>query len=228
MKVLSFDTSHPRRTVIELLWETQSLELALDIESSQQDKLLYSIHHLLSTIGGSLDMLDAIVVGKGPGSFTGLRIGISLAKGFAWAASLPLYPISSLEALAFSFPWEIQPHATVIASIDARMKKLYTTIYHAKTQVLPESDLSPEELAHHIATQPAPYYFVGDLLYREIFTTILGEKSCIFLQQWIKPSLLRQRALLQRPLSHDELLSFEPLYLRKSEAENQKITKNAQ
>ncbi len=222
MKVLSFDTSHPRRTVINLTYENQTLSLTLDIDSSQQDKLLFGIDHLLATLGIPLDSLEDLVMGIGPGSFTGLRIGLSLAKGFAWAKSLRLHPVSSLEALALSFPWDCLPEATVIAMTDARMKKLYTCVYQRKEKILPESDLSPVELVRWLAPLSGPYWFVGDNLYQKEFTDKLGENSCHFLPLWIKPEVLRDHGMNQSPLSREAVMTLEPTYLRKSEAENQK------
>lgn len=222
MRVLSFDTSHIRRTVINLTWEKQVLTLSFDIDSSQQDKLLFGIDHLLSTIGGKIQELDAIVVGRGPGSFTGLRIGLSLAKGFAWANRIPLHPVSSLEVLALSFPWQCQPEATVVAMTDARMKKIYATIYQKRQKILAESDVSAEELSFHLKKLPPPYWFVGDTLYQDIFVRHLGERNCYFLSLWIDPLVLRERGLSTLALSHEELRSLQPLYLRASEAENQK------
>jgi len=222
MRVLSFDTSHPRRTVIHLTWDNEHASLMLDISSSQQDKLLASIDHLFSLIGGSLDGLDALVVGKGPGSFTGLRIGLSLAKGFAWAKSLPLHSVSSLEVLALSFPWRYFPDATVVAITDARMKRFYACVYQAQNKILPESDLSPQELAAFVATLPGQVYVVGEHPSLYGLHDLLGEKKTIHLPLWISPEVLRDHGLTTRPLTPEEVRELEPLYLRKSEAENQK------
>jgi tRNA threonylcarbamoyl adenosine modification protein YeaZ len=222
VKVLSFDTSHPRRTVLNLTWEKENASLLLDISSSQQDKLLASIDHLLTTIGASIDKLDDIVVGIGPGSFTGLRIGLSLAKGFAWAKSIPLHAVSSLEALALSFPWECLPDATVVATTDARMKKLYACIYQAKKKILPETDISPEELIQMLSSYGGPFWFVGDNPYLSLFREKLSHTTLSSQNLWIQPEVLRDHGLSTPALSHDEILALEPLYLRKSEAENKK------
>ncbi|MCX7882803.1 MAG: tRNA (adenosine(37)-N6)-threonylcarbamoyltransferase complex dimerization subunit type 1 TsaB [Brevinematales bacterium] len=227
MKVLSFDTSHPRRTVVNLTWENEEISLLLDISSSQQDKLLFAIDHLLTSIKASLDKLDGLVIGIGPGSFTGLRIGLSLAKGFAWAKSLPLYPVSSLETLALSFPWQCLPEATVVASTDARMKKLYACVYQKRQKILPESDIFPQDLANFLVTLAGPFWFVGENPYLEIFRALLGESHIHTLPLWISPHVLRDHGLAQSPLSHEEMMTLEPLYLRKSEAENTTPTKTA-
>ncbi|URA10202.1 tRNA (adenosine(37)-N6)-threonylcarbamoyltransferase complex dimerization subunit type 1 TsaB [Thermospira aquatica] len=222
MKVLSFDTSHPRRTVINLTYEHQSLNITLDITSSQQNKLLFGIDHLLSTLGISLSSVEDLVIGIGPGSFTGLRIGLALAKGFAWAQSLRLHAVSSLETLALSFPWECVPQATVVAMTDARMKKIYTCVYQKKQKIISESDLFPEELAKILTQLPGPYWFVGDNLYQKELTEKLGENQCHFLPLWITPEVLRDHGMNHPPLSKEEITTLEPRYLRKSEAENQK------
>lgn len=101
-----------------------------DIESPREhsQKLLPFVEEVLDSAGVSLAELDALVVGAGPGSFTGVRIGVSMAQGLAFSADLPVYPVCSLQALAQQ---AIRKNdvAGVVACIDARMGEVYYALY---------------------------------------------------------------------------------------------------
>ncbi|KPD25100.1 tRNA (adenosine(37)-N6)-threonylcarbamoyltransferase complex dimerization subunit type 1 TsaB [Idiomarina zobellii] len=101
-----------------------------DIESPREhsQKLLPFVEEVLDSAGVSLAELDGLVVGAGPGSFTGVRIGVSMAQGLAFSADLPVYPVCSLQALAQQ---AIRKNdvAGVVACIDARMGEVYYSLY---------------------------------------------------------------------------------------------------
>lgn len=89
--------------------------------------LLPLIEELLGQAGVSMSQIDALVFGQGPGSFTGLRIACSVAKGLAYARDLPVYPVSTLQAVGFSALQREPVHADsrVLVLLDARMHQLY-------------------------------------------------------------------------------------------------------
>ncbi|MTJ02360.1 tRNA (adenosine(37)-N6)-threonylcarbamoyltransferase complex dimerization subunit type 1 TsaB [Idiomarina piscisalsi] len=101
-----------------------------DIESPREhsQKLLPFVEEVLDSAGVSLGNLDGLVVDAGPGSFTGVRIGVSMAQGLAFSADLPVYPVCSLQALAQQ---AIRKNdvAGVVACIDARMGEVYYALY---------------------------------------------------------------------------------------------------
>ncbi len=101
-----------------------------NIESPREhsQKLLPFVEEVLDRAGVSLAELDGLVVGAGPGSFTGVRIGVSMAQGLAFSADLPVYPVCSLQALAQQ---AIRKNdvAGVVACIDARMGEVYYALY---------------------------------------------------------------------------------------------------
>ncbi|NND80910.1 MAG: tRNA (adenosine(37)-N6)-threonylcarbamoyltransferase complex dimerization subunit type 1 TsaB [Gammaproteobacteria bacterium] len=84
-------------------------------------RLLSMCQTLLREAGWRAAALDAVAVGHGPGSFTGLRIGVGVAQGLAYGAGCPMIGVSSLQALACQLP----EHGTVLAGIDARMGQIY-------------------------------------------------------------------------------------------------------
>ncbi|KTG23227.1 tRNA threonylcarbamoyladenosine biosynthesis protein TsaB [Idiomarina sp. WRN-38] len=101
-----------------------------DIESPREhsQKLLPFVEEVLDSAGVSLAELDGLVVGAGPGSFTGVRIGVSMAQGLAFSADLPVYPVCSLQALAQQANRK-NDVAGVVACIDARMGEVYYALY---------------------------------------------------------------------------------------------------
>jgi tRNA threonylcarbamoyladenosine biosynthesis protein TsaB len=122
MKLLVLDTST----------ETCCVGLAIDgdviehVESGQRhgESLLAIVEKLLTDSGTSLTQLDAIGFGRGPGSFTSLRIGAGAVQGLAFGADLPVVPVSSLAALAQGVEAD-----NVLAAFDARMQQIYWGAY---------------------------------------------------------------------------------------------------
>lgn len=124
MKLLAIDTSTERATV--------AIVVNGKIYSEEQEGmrqhaklLLPMIERLLELAELSCNQLDAIVFGCGPGSFTGLRVACSVAKGLAYANDLPLYPVSSLAAIAYEAYQTPVSGAHVLAMVDARMHQVY-------------------------------------------------------------------------------------------------------
>lgn len=98
--------------------------------------LLPMIDELLSKAELSLAMLDGVVFGQGPGSFTGLRVACSMAKALAFSQNLPLFPVSSLGAIAFQAQKNLPSKhdiGQILAVIDARMGQLYWSTFSAQT-----------------------------------------------------------------------------------------------
>lgn len=104
MKILAIDTSS-RYGVIALAENGEPLaELSLRSRETHSARLLPSIDHLLSLLGWTIDQIDAFGVVVGPGSFTGLRVGLATVKGLVWGTDKPVAAIGSLEVLASGLP----------------------------------------------------------------------------------------------------------------------------
>ncbi|NIJ44253.1 tRNA threonylcarbamoyladenosine biosynthesis protein TsaB [Wenyingzhuangia heitensis] len=127
---------------------------------SHAEKLHVFIEELLKEQNLKIANLDAIAVGKGPGSYTGLRIGVSTAKGLAYAANLPLIAVDTLKCLAKTITIE---HGVVVPMIDARRLEVYSAIYNTnyqKTRAV-EAQIIDENSFQEILNDQ-PVYFLGD------------------------------------------------------------------
>lgn len=133
MKLLAIDTSTDTATVaLAVNGEIYTEEQAGMRQHAQF--LLPMIERLLALAGLSCQKLDGIVFGRGPGSFTGLRIACSVAKGLAYAHDLPMYPVSSLAAIAH----EVGLGQRILTLIDARMHQVYWAYFSKDSFDAPE------------------------------------------------------------------------------------------
>ena len=118
----------------------------------------------------------AVAVAEGPGSFTGVRIGVAAAKGFAWGAEIPCYGVSTLEAMAASLnAWE----GTVCPVMDARRSQVYNALFAAScgsyTRIREDRAISLRELGEELQNMPKPVFLVGDgskLCYNTLLETV--------------------------------------------------------
>lgn len=124
MKLLALDTATEWCSVA-LYLDGQWLECEMRAERGHGDQLLTMVDQLLAQSGTNLAGLDAIAFGRGPGAFTGLRLAASVTQGLAYAAGLPVIPISDLRALAQQCLAGAADGALALACHDARMGEVY-------------------------------------------------------------------------------------------------------
>ncbi|RUO73460.1 tRNA (adenosine(37)-N6)-threonylcarbamoyltransferase complex dimerization subunit type 1 TsaB [Idiomarina ramblicola] len=125
--LLAIDTSTENCSVA-LQWHAEFFSDAIESPREHSQRLLPFVEHVLQQAKADLSQLDGLVVGVGPGSFTGVRIGVSMAQGLAFSSELPVFPVSSLQALAQQAIRKHQAEA-VVACIDARMGEVYYALY---------------------------------------------------------------------------------------------------
>ncbi len=134
-KLLAFDTSTAAMTIAVMDGDTLLGETHSRAERNHSIRLVPSIEQLLRFLNMTAADLDGIAVGRGPGSYTGVRIGVTVAKTFAWARGLPLIGVSSLAALAFGGIDQGRRKAGAVQwavpLMDARRGQVYTGIYGA-------------------------------------------------------------------------------------------------
>ncbi|KTD21939.1 tRNA (adenosine(37)-N6)-threonylcarbamoyltransferase complex dimerization subunit type 1 TsaB [Legionella londiniensis] len=148
MKLLAIDTTTSLSSVA-LSIESRMLCKEQGLIRQHAQLLLPMIKEMLDEAGLSVKQLDGIIFGRGPGSFTGLRIACSVAKALAYAHDLPVYPVSSLAAIAyeaFNRVEQLPPQTQVLAMIDARMQQVYWAYYLDNTAAKPERVTDPHEV----------------------------------------------------------------------------------
>jgi tRNA threonylcarbamoyladenosine biosynthesis protein TsaB len=130
MKVLAIDTSTLLGgvAVVDDL-EGMIIEVRLNVKSTHSERLLTTIDYALTQSGYTISDMDFFAVAIGPGSFTGLRIGLSTIKGFSYATGRPVVSVPTLEALARNFAFCRYPVCTML---DARKKEVYAALFEWK------------------------------------------------------------------------------------------------
>lgn len=150
--------------------------LSFDSGVTHSKRLLSSIDWLLDTVAVKLDDLAAIAVGLGPGSFTGLRIGLAAAKGLCHASTTPLIGISSLDAVAAS----LLTDKLICVVMDARKHEVYSCLYRAQASGVPrrysEPMVSTPQKLAEMLDEPVLMAGDGADVYSEIFTRTMGDK----------------------------------------------------
>ena len=163
MKILAFETSAKAASVALTDGGKLLAESYQNTGMTHSQTLMVMAQELLKTCGLSPKDVDAVAVASGPGCFTGVRIGVAAAKGFAWGGELPCYGVSTLEAMARNLGiWQ----GYVVPAMDARRSQVYTAIFHAQKGVLTrlEEDMaiSLEELREKIKNFEESIFLVGD------------------------------------------------------------------
>ena len=181
MKILGIDTSTPIGSVALIDDENIVAEHTLNIVQAHSSRLMPAIDTVLKWGEITPHELDGCAVGIGPGSFTGIRIGVATAKSLCYAADKPIVGVSTLEAIAYNLRWTA---GVVCPILDARRNEIYGAIFEGdihwkrRTEDLCLSiDAFLDELDSRISSVDTPV-FVGDGLatYGDVVQGRLGEK----------------------------------------------------
>ncbi|MBI5562473.1 MAG: tRNA (adenosine(37)-N6)-threonylcarbamoyltransferase complex dimerization subunit type 1 TsaB [Deltaproteobacteria bacterium] len=224
MKIAAFDTSSVSGSIALLEGTRLIAELTVGRVGTHSGWLLPAFNALLKDSGVTLSEIDLYAASIGPGSFTGLRIGISTVKGLAWAAGRRAVGVSTLAALAHNLRSSNMP---VCPILDARKGEVYAALYEwegARPRILmEESSIAPDALFRRVkeAAPSGPVIFLGDGLgvYEKAVTTALPDAIIAPAGLWPVRAFnvgLLARESADKAKEANELL---PLYLRKSEAE---------
>lgn len=181
---------------------------------SHAEKLHVFIEEICNESSIQLKNLDAIAVSKGPGSYTGLRIGVSAAKGFCYALDIPLISVDTLAVLTSQAVSIAKENDLIIPMIDARRMEVYSAIFNNKLEKIREIEAQIID-ENSFTSIENTIYFVGDS--SEKAKTVLTQSNFIFLDQIINPSAKDMSAIsFQKFLNKDfeDVAYFEPFYLK--------------
>lgn len=196
-------------------------EYRLNIGMVHSERLVPAIDRILSDAGIRLENLDGIAVSIGPGSFTGLRIGLSTAKGIQAATGKSVIPVPTLDAMAAMAQFS---GCQICPMIDARKKEVYAAIFeHSNSSGISRiTDYMVDKPEKILGSIYGEAIFLGDGadLYRDLIIDRLGDKA-LFVPKNLSPSAAAIAELgsnmLRDGIKHEEILI--PFYIRKSEAE---------
>ncbi len=229
MKVLSIDTSNYTLGVALLDGDQVKGEYITNLKKNHSIRVMPAIEALMHDCDIKPADLSKIVVAKGPGSYTGVRIGVTIAKTLAWTLNIPLVGISSLEVSAASAGRYFE--GAVSPLFDARRGQIYTGLYQfieGKIHTLQKDQLLlSTEWAAKLKEQERKILFIGnDLpLHQPILEDLLGDQVVFaeITEQNPRPSEL---ALLGRDKEGEDIHSFVPNYIRLAEAETNWLNAN--
>ncbi len=222
MKLLALDTATRHATVAVAHGAGCVCEAEREV-TTHSEGLLALVDEALGAAGLSVRELDAVICGRGPGSFTGLRIGLATAKGLCLAIGRPLLCLSSLLPLGAAAAAAAGPGGLVAAVLDARRGEVFTSLYRDGLALGPERVLRPEELAAELGRLGEPVTLAGDgaLLYRELLLGAPGGPARLAPEAC---HAIHARHLLEaaRPRlaagEADDLAAAVPLYIRGADA----------
>ena len=163
MLILAFETS-AKAASVALLDDSRLLgESYQNTGLTHSQTLMVMAEDLLKQCGKAVQDVTAVAVAEGPGSFTGVRIGVAAAKGFAWGGKLPCYGVSTLEAMAESFgAWQ----GYVCPCMDARRSQVYNALFYVNQgeleRVSPDRAIALSDLAEELKRLEGPVFLVGD------------------------------------------------------------------
>ncbi len=223
MKILAIETSTMLGGVA-IMDETRGLviEAKLNVKTAHSERLMTGIDHALKQAGLDISDIDVFGVAIGPGSFTGLRIGLSAVKGFSYATGKPVVSVPSLEAFAWNFPYSEYPVCTMF---DARKDEVYAAVFRWKgngfEQVMDAVSIRPVAL---VKSLEGKVIFAGEgaLIYRETIAEFAGGDALFPPPHSMVPSPANVAYLGLRKASNgdfSEPAGLVPCYVRKSEAE---------
>src|SRR5512135_3257648 len=223
MKILSIETSTMLGGVAVLDGEAGLIaETRLNVKTTHSERLMTVIDGVLKQSELGMEAIDAFAVANGPGSFTGLRIGLSTAKGLSFATGKPIVTVPTLEAFAYNFPYCPWP---VCLMLDARKGEVYAAVFRweggAFLRVVEDTSIKTEDLLRKF-DQIVMFAGEGAALYKPVITEVMKERAVFASPEKMVPSPANVAVLGISKAERGEFadtLAAVPRYIRKSEAE---------
>ena len=223
MVILAVDTTTFAGS-LALLEKTKLLsEVNIDSASTYSERLLPSIHFLLERNKLNIKEIDAYAVAAGPGSFTGIRIGLSTIKSFAYASGKPIAPVSTLKALAFKL--RSSQGRLLCSIIDAKKGQIFATLFESGKsglkEIITQGAYSPDEFFSQLPSHRL-ISFIGNGIqsYKDKILPYFKDKARFTFRT---PFIAYEVGLLgYELLKKNKGVSFQelkPFYFRRSQAE---------
>ncbi len=226
MNLLAFDTSGPVMSVALQAGNDPILEKVRHGNWGHMEELLPFVDELLGQKGLKLAEIQAFLINRGPGSFTGLRIGFSTLLGLIAAKPTPCFGVDSLDVLAERIPCRGQTHLAVC--LDAFRSKFYTKIFkNVNSRWQAETESQALEMTRIAEIIPEKAFVTGNALerFRDLFEKT-GKQFVLAPEEWWSP---RASSLIHLYQNHSPAIKklvssedFLPVYLRLSEPEERK------
>lgn len=225
MIILSVDSATPVAAVAVCQDGVILAEEMLNVGNTHSVQLMPMIADVLAKSGIKIKEVDAVAVSQGPGSFTGLRIGMATAKGLAQGAGIKLITVPTLDSLAENL-WGLS--GLVCPILNAKKNEVYSAVYRfngEKAERLSEYlAIAPADLIKELGKNSENIYFLGDgvPVYREMLAEKLGERA-----RFVKADKMLNSGSALAILGYEkalkgefaELYTAEPIYIRKCEAQ---------
>src|SRR5574337_618098 len=230
MLVMGIDTSTMQGGVALLSGQGVVCEYTLNVKATYSERLLPLIDRAVQDAGITLGQVEGLAVAVGPGSFTGLRIGLSTAKGLAVSGDQPVAGVSTLEALAWTLPYCAYQ---VCPILDARKGELYSALFRYErdrlVRLTDDIAVAPDRLLSSIHE---PTVFLGDgaAVYEDLLQSRLKELALFppLVERGGRAAAVAELGRRRLLCGHrDDLAALTPHYLRPSEAELKRLGKFA-
>jgi len=222
MRILGIETSTKTGSVAVVTEQGVVAQYTLNIEVTHSERLMSTVDRVLKDTGLTIADLDGFAVAIGPGSFTGLRIGLATVKGLAFSTNKPVAAVPTLQALAWNLPFATYP---ICPMLDARKNEVYAGLYKFEgtnlMQMLAERTILIKELGVHL---PGAILFTGEgsHLYREQIVQQFGARAVFAPRSAIVPSAAAVAEIGMNMIqtgTQPDPDGLIPLYIRRPEAE---------
>ena len=227
MLMLAFETSAKAASVALFRDGVLVGESYQNTGLTHSQTLMVMAEDMLKQCGHSADQVTHVAVAAGPGSFTGVRIGVAAAKGFAWGKALPCYGVSTLESMALGLG---AYDGIVCAVMDARRNQVYNALFRAEKgglyRLTEDRAIALADLSRELAELEGPVFLVGD------GTEVAHRGMAELAQRLVIPQSgrMHQRAvgvgyaaLAHMDSDPGDAEALQPNYLRLSQAEREKL-----
>lgn len=221
MNILAINTTDQILGIALLENEKVIGEYVTNVRQGHAERLMPAIVNLMADVQWTPENVEKIVVAKGPGSYTGVRIGLTTAKSLAWALNIPIIGISSIYALAFQARFS---EHLISPFFDARRNRVYTGLFqwsdgYLKT-IKAEKNINMDEWLNNLTQLDQQVIFLSPNIthYREKIVETLGDQALFFEEPYniIQPAHL---ALASTEKAAESVHTLVPNYLRLAEAE---------